>query len=99
MPGIAAAHHDSWGRGIFAHTSPVYVAAGGEWRLYDPATAQYMLTLVEGSLAYIRQTAPRHPHGRVTHHHGEEDHLAHLEAPFHEEAAIPERMHEMGISH
>ena len=24
-------HHDGWGRGIFAHTSPIYIACGGEW--------------------------------------------------------------------
>jgi hypothetical protein len=59
-----------------------------------------MLTLVEGSLSYIRETAAHHPHGTVTHHHGGEDHLAHLEGPFHEAAAaIHKRMHEMGIPH
>ena len=28
-----------------AHTSPVYVAVGGEWTLYDPGVATYMVTL------------------------------------------------------
>ena len=27
----AVPHHDGWGRGIIAHTSPVYIAVGGEW--------------------------------------------------------------------
>ena len=77
-------HHDEWQRGIFAHTSPIYVAVGGEWWLFDQDAAQYMLTLIDGGLAYIRQTAHHHPPGAVTHHHGQEDHLAYLERPFHE---------------
>ncbi|MFL5804355.1 MAG: CehA/McbA family metallohydrolase [Roseiflexaceae bacterium] len=91
---------DVWGRAMFAHTSPIYVAVGGPWQLFDPATAQYMLTLIEGNLAYIRNTAAHEPRGHVTHHHGEEDHLAFLERPFHEAAAaIHRRMHELGIAH
>jgi hypothetical protein len=84
--------HD-WERGIFAHTSPVYVAAGREWNLYDPGTAEYMLTLIEGGLAYIRQRAPAYTPGTVTHHHGEADHLAYLERPFHQaRQAVLDRM-------
>ncbi len=91
---------DCWGRAMFAHTSPIYVAVGGPWQLFDPATAQYMLTLIEGNLAYIRNTAAHEPRGHVTHHHGEEDHMAFLERPFHEAAAaIHRRMHELGIAH
>ena len=75
-------HHDVWNRGVFAHTSPVYVACGGEWDMFDPVTAQYMLTLIEGDLAYIEQTAGVRPVGSVTHRHGEDDHLAYLQRPF-----------------
>ena len=75
-------HHDVWNRGVFAHTSPVYVACGGEWDMFDPATAQYMLTLIEGDLAYIEQTAGVRPVGSVTHRHSEEDHMAFLQRPF-----------------
>jgi hypothetical protein len=82
------AHHDVWQRGIFAHTSPVYVACGGEWQQRDADGLRYMLTLVNGSLDYVRHTATRHRHGGVTHHHGESDHLAYLERPFHEAAAV-----------
>ena len=60
-------HHDVWNRGVFAHTSPVYVACGGEWDMFDEATAQYMLTLIEGDLAYIRESAGVRPPGSVTH--------------------------------
>jgi hypothetical protein len=96
----ARSHHASpydWERGIFAHTSPIYIAAGGDWALYDGGTAEYMLTLVEGGLAYIRQMAPQHAPGTVTHHHGEADHLAYLERPFHQaRQAILERMRQHG---
>jgi hypothetical protein len=95
-----ARFHDCWSRGMFAHTSPIYVAVGGQWQMFDPETARYMLTLVEGSLSHIRHSAAHYPPGSVTHHHGEEDHLAFLERPFHEAAAaIHRRMHELGIPH
>ena len=75
-------HHDVWNRGVFAHTSPVYVACGGEWDMFDSATAQYMLTLIDGDLSYIEQSAGVRPVGSVTHRHGEDDHLAYLQRPF-----------------
>ncbi len=91
---------DCWSRGMFAHTSPIYVAVGGAWELFDPPTARYMLTLIEGSLAYMRNTAAYDPAGSVTHHHGEQDHMAFLERPFHEAAALlHQRMHKLGIAH
>jgi hypothetical protein len=77
-------HHDAWRRGVFAHTSPVYVACGGEWRMFDKEGAQYMLTLIEGSLTYIREMAMRRRPEAVTHHHAEADHQAYLERPFRE---------------
>jgi hypothetical protein len=82
-PGYFGSNHlDVWERGIFAHTSPVYIACGGDWWMYDEATAQYMLTLIEGNLGYVREQSHQHPHGAVTHHHGEVDHMAFLERPF-----------------
>jgi hypothetical protein len=81
-----ARHNDLWNRGIFAHTSPVYVACGGDWEMYDDGTIGYMLTLIEGALAHVRES-PQYPAGRVTHHHGEADHLAYLERPLHEARA------------
>jgi hypothetical protein len=93
-------HHDSWQRGLFAHTSPIYIACGGDWQLFDHEAAHYMLTLIEGSLTYIRETAVLAKPGSVTHHHGEADHQAYLERPFLEaQAAIHRRMHQLGISH
>lgn len=49
----------------------------------------YMLTLVEGSLAYIRELSHQHPAERVTHHHGG-DHQVYLERPFLEARAALE---------
>lgn len=74
-------HWDAWRRGIFAHTSPIYVACGGDWWLFDEQVARYMLTLVQGSLTYIRGVAAHAHAGPVTHHHGEADHQAFLERP------------------
>lgn len=90
-------HIDSMQRGMFAHTSPIYVAVGGDWRMFSEETARYMLTLIEGSITYIRETSTQHTHGSVTHHHGQEDHLAFLEKPFHEaHDAIHERARGFG---
>jgi hypothetical protein len=92
-------HYDLWRRGLFAHTSPIYVACGGDWSMFDKATAQYMLTLIEGDLEYIRHNSTQADHGTVTHHHGEEDHVAYLERPFHEaREAVQERMRRLGVS-
>jgi hypothetical protein len=89
----ALAHHDTWSRGIFAHTSPIYVACGEEWAMADQAGLQYMLTLVGGSLEYIRQMSPQWRPGRVTHHHGEADHQAYLQRPLLEaQAALRARL-------
>jgi len=91
----AVPHFDVWRRGVFAHTSPIYIACGDRWSLFDRGTAQYMLTLIEGGLAYIREKAAHHPSHHVTHHHGEDDHFAYLERPFREAIeAIHRRMHE-----
>jgi hypothetical protein len=93
-------HHDSWQRGVFAHTSPVYVAVGGPWDMFDKNTAEYMLTLIEGGLAHMHQRAAHYPQASVTHHHGDSDHLAWLERPFQEAIqAIHRRMHDLGIPH
>jgi hypothetical protein len=87
------AHHDTWSRGVFAHTSPIYIACGGEWAMADRAGLQYMLTLVGGSLEYIRQLSPQWRPGTVTHHHGEPDHQAYLERPLLEaQAALRRRL-------
>lgn len=80
-------HLDEWERPVFAHTSPIYVTTGGEWQSRDERTGRYLVTLVEGGLEYVRHTSSRYPAGTVTHHHGRKDHLAYLEAPFHEALA------------
>jgi hypothetical protein len=75
-------HLDEWGRRVFAHTSPVYVACGGDWAMADPEGIGYIRTLVEGAREYVRRTAVRRPDQFTTHHHGEASHLAWLERPF-----------------
>ena len=77
-------HLDEWGRQVFAHTSPVYVACGGDWTMTDPAGIRYIRTIVEGARDYVRHTAVRRSDQVTTHHHGEADHLAWLERPFNE---------------
>ena len=75
-------HRDVWGRRIFAHTSPVYVACGEEgWSRSDPDEDRRMLTLIEAGLDRIRR-GRRYPEDRITHHHPEADHGAFLERPF-----------------
>ncbi len=92
-------HIDAMARGMFAHTSPIYVAVGGDWWMFSEETAKYMLTLIEGNLAYIRETSAQHTHGNVTHHHGQDDHIAFLEKPFHQaHDAIHNKAHKHGIS-
>jgi hypothetical protein len=59
----------------------------------DQAGLQYMLTLVGGSLEYIRGMTQQWRRGTVTHHHGEADHQAYLERPLLEaEAALRARL-------
>ncbi|MBV9854466.1 MAG: CehA/McbA family metallohydrolase, partial [Streptosporangiaceae bacterium] len=80
---FGAGHHlDEWGRRVFAHTSPVYIACGGEWTMTDPEGLRYIRTLVEGAREYVRHTAVRRSDRFTTYHHGEADHLAWLERPF-----------------
>jgi hypothetical protein len=93
-------HYDERRRGIVGHTSPIYATVGSEYRWMDPATARYMLTLVDGGLSYVRHRSPQHPTDQTTHHHGLPDHIGYLEAPFLEAAeTLHRRMHELGIHH
>ena len=65
--------------------------------MFDEETARRMLAVIEGNLTYIREVSVQHEPGRVTHHHGEDDHLAYLERPFLEaHQAIKERMYQLG---
>jgi hypothetical protein len=84
-------HRDGWARGVFAHTSPVYVATEPEWSMFDEATARYMLTLIDGCLTYIDRTAPYWEPGTVTHHHGEDDHKAWLRRPLEDARDVVEK--------
>jgi hypothetical protein len=75
----------SFERGVFAHTSPVYVACGdAPWTRTDPDTLQYMVTRIEGVMGYIRETAPVTRVGGGGHPHGLADHEAWLTQPLEE---------------
>lgn len=88
------------GHEVYAHTSPVYVAFGDDWQMFDEQVARDILTSVDGSLTYIREKTLQHDPAMVTHHHGEDDHLAYLERPFTEaREAVHKRMHEFGLVH
>lgn len=85
-------HHDTWQRPVGAHTSPVYVARGDAYARNDLAALAHMRALVEGCLAYIRDRAPLGAPGRLSHRHGEPDHLAYLTRPLHQAlAALDDR--------
>jgi hypothetical protein len=57
-------HNDRFGRGIMAHTSPVYVACGQEpWTRHDDASLRHMITLVDISRSYVDALALRHLSG------------------------------------
>lgn len=88
-------HYDGWGRGIMAHSSPIYVAVGDAWEMFHAETAQYMLTLLHGGIEHIRTQSRQYAPGSITHHHGLDDHLGYLEKPFHEAIeALERRMRE-----
>ena len=94
----AERHRDGWSRGIFAHTSPVYVATEDEWSMFDEGTARYMLNLVDGCLTYIDTAAPYWEPESITHHHGEDDHRAWLRRPFLEARdAVEKRLAQHGL--
>jgi hypothetical protein len=96
----ARPHYDARRRGVMAHTSPVYLVGESGVGLHSEETYRYMLTLISGSLDYIRRRSPQYPDETTTHFHGQADHLAELERPFLEAlSAIHAHMHELGISH
>jgi hypothetical protein len=65
--------------------------------MFDPAAAQYMLTLIHGGLEYVRHRSRQWRPGTVTHHHGTDDHIAYLEEPFRQAIeAVDRRIREGG---
>jgi hypothetical protein len=93
--------HGQYGSGVswpIRHRSPI--AVGGESWLYDAQVAAYMLTLLEGSLAYIRTRSHQDQPHRITHAHNEADRQSFLERPFREAlAAVYGRTHRQGVPH
>ena len=52
-----------WPIHLGAHTSPVYVVAGGE-ELFSPSDATYMLTLIDGGMTYLDTLSVRYQEER-----------------------------------
>lgn len=78
----------SFERGVFAHTSPIYLRTGSDAdRTTDDDTLRYLLTRVDAARAYVTSMAPTRRLGGGGHPHGEADHLAHLVRPFEEARA------------
>lgn len=71
----------TWERGIFAHTSPIYVALGDRWEMRNPDTYDYMDRMIEGSLEYVRARGKAASSASVYHHHGYPDHVEYLVTP------------------
>jgi hypothetical protein len=77
-------HRDIWARGVFAHSSPAYVACGDSYERTDADVLRHMLAIVDGAASYLRERAPLGRPGVLHHRHGEDDHLAFLLRPFDE---------------
>jgi hypothetical protein len=76
----------SFSVGIFAHTSPVYVACGREWQMRDDEVRTRMRSMILGCLEYIHHgTSTGGSQGHRP--HGASDHVTHLSRPF-EEALV-----------
>jgi len=92
-------HTDTWSRPVFAHTSPLYLASGDEWQMFDEATVRSMLAIVDGARRYVTERARVRWPGAVRHRHGESDHLGYLTRPFDEATrALEERLSSRGQS-
>jgi len=83
-----------------AHSSPIYITCDQEYALAHPETIEYMLTLIQGSLTYIRHHSLQSTDRSVVHPHGHPDHMAYLERPLQEaERILHQRLHQLGIAH
>jgi hypothetical protein len=78
----------SFERGVFAHTSPIYLRSGPDAdRTTDGPLLEYLLTRVDAAREYVTTMATTERLGGGGHPHGERDHLAHLVRPFDEARA------------
>lgn len=75
-------HHDFNHRGVMAHTSPIYISVGENWRMFNQETNDHILSLLHGGLEHIHSRSHQHIPGTVTHHHEHHNHMAYLTKPF-----------------
>lgn len=74
---------------VAAHTSPVYVTVGDK-ELFSPQVATFMLTLIEGGITYLRETATYRDAGK------RERHVVFFESA---RAELHRRLHAHGVPH
>jgi len=95
---IPYSHYDGQRKGIFAHTSAVYVACGEEWSMFDENVARHILSVADGLISNLKNISSQYSGWDITHHHGEQDHIEYLIRPFVEtREAIHKRMETLGI--
>jgi hypothetical protein len=78
-----------WPVAIYAHTSPVYLIVGGQ-EIFSPNEATYLLTLIEGGIAYLRH---------ISIHRSEEKMHEHIALFERGREAIHRKLHEHGVRH
>jgi hypothetical protein len=79
----------AWVNKVAAHTSPVYVTVGDK-ELFSPQVATFMLTLIEGGITYLRETATYRDADK------RERHVGFFESA---RAELHRRLHAHGIPH
>ena len=79
----------AWVNKVAAHTSPVYVSAGGK-QVFSPSDATYMLTLIDGGITYLNEIATYRDLSK------RDRHIKNLESG---KRAIHQRMHDHGTAH
>lgn len=80
----------AWVNKVAAHSSPVYVTVGGK-EVFSPQVATFMLTLIEGGITYLNETAA--PYRDVA---KQRRHVGFFEGA---RAELHRRLHAHGIAH
>ena len=96
IAGRVSSQMDRWigsPRRVAAHTSPVYVVAGGQ-ELFSPSDATYMLTLLEGGLTWLDTLSiPADPERHARNRKVFEDARDHLHGRLHSHAHTHDHSH------
>ena len=91
-------HYDGQRKGIFAHSSPIYISFNGETQMFDEDVIKEMIAVLDADLLYLREISPQQDDEVTTHRHGMKDHLEFLSKPFLEaKQKLHKRLAERGI--